>query len=59
MCACSFAFAVFDDYALWYIPPDVSAIERQLGSDIEGPLGSCENARDVMEMIDVIKSTRF
>ena len=52
-------YAAYDEYVLWYVPPDIINFARQLGMAMAVPLGSCANVREVLEMLTVIESTVF
>lgn len=60
ICVCpSLLTPTYDEYRLWYVPPDIISFARELGMAMELPLGSRANVRELFEMIEVIKSTRF
>lgn len=44
---------------MWYIALDIIRFARQLGMVMEVALGSRANICEVMEMLDVLESTRF
>jgi hypothetical protein len=50
---------VYSEYKLWYLPPDVIAGARKLGMAMSVALGSEANVAELMELLEVIESTRF
>ena len=51
--------ASYSQYRLWYGSPTVIRFVHELDMNMELPLGSAANVRDLLEMLDVIESTRF
>ena len=49
----------YSQYRIWYLSPTVIRFARELGMNMEIPLGSTANVRELLEMLDVIESTRF
>lgn len=52
-------FSAYDEYCLWHVPPHIIRFAREVGMAMEVTLGSRANVRKVLEMLDIIESTRF
>lgn len=53
----AFLLAVYDEYVLWKVQPDLVKPTSQFGFAMEEVLGSCTNFHEMIELLDVIKST--
>lgn len=51
--------AVYSEYRLWFVPPDVVAFPHEVGFSMEVQLGSRANLREVLELLSVVESTNF
>lgn len=51
--------AVYEEYRLWYVPPDVIAFAHKLVVGMSVALGSRANVRECFKLFEVIPSTRF
>lgn len=58
LCA-ALLLAVYAEFRLWYVPPDVIGFARDLGMGMKVTLGSHTNVREVMELLEIIESTDF
>lgn len=55
----SFLFSANEELLLWYVPPDVIKIARQLGMAMEISLASCANVHEFLELLYLIESIQF
>lgn len=51
--------AAYEEYHLWYVPPDIIAFERGFGMAMEVVLRSRRNVLEMLELLQVVESTRF
>lgn len=58
VCA-SLLIAAYEEYRLWYVPTDIISFARGLSMAMEVVLGSHSNVRKLLEILEVIESTRF
>lgn len=58
MCV-SLGFSAYEEYCLWYVPADIISFACVLGMAKAVALGSRAHVREVLEMLDIIESTRF
>lgn len=57
-CVCStLLIVVYDFYRPWYVPPDVFASDTEFWMAIVVVLGSLSNAREVVQLFEVIQAT--
>lgn len=47
-------YEVYDEYRLWWVPPDIIQFSRQLGIAIRPFLGSTRNNNEILELLEVI-----
>lgn len=52
-------FHAYDEYVLWYVPPDIINFALNIVMDMEVSLRSIANVREWMELLDVIASTQL
>lgn len=60
VCVCTaLLFSAYDELVLWYVPPGVIKLPRQVCIAIELSLGSRVNVCELLGLLDVIESTQF
>lgn len=47
-------FSAYDEFVLWYVPPDVIKFSRQLGMAMEVALESRANVLELLKLLNVI-----
>lgn len=51
--------ALYAEYRLWYVPPNIIVFAQIFGVDMSVTLGYHANVREALELMEMIEPTRF